>query len=257
MQGFYCIYPPIYSTKSNRATQNFNGNSASHFVGYQTVPVTKNKYHALAVQFRDVAASDGTVAVKDLFTSSNPKGWTSLNPRADQIHLWTGMAWQKYYFNSTLTAWVKDGESEETTDTVSNGDTFFFLRSMQGVNGDTITLSGSVTTVEPSSEVVVTKNKYHFIAYPWPVEFAVADFMKASSNPKGGTSLNPRADQVHRWTGMAWEKYYYNTTVGGYVKEGESEVTTAKLGVGEGVFFLRSMQGATGDKITFVKPAGL
>lgn len=204
-----------------------------------------------------MSSSDATVSIQKLFTSSNPKGWTSLHVRADQIHRWTGMAWSKYYYSSTLNAWVKDGESEATTDAVANGETFFFLRSAQGVAGDTINLSGEVNVVKNSETVEVTKNKYHFIAYPWPTQFAVKDFLSASSNPKGWTSLHVRADQVHRWSGMAWVKYYYNSTIGGYVKDGESAITEDKLDVGEGVFFLRSAQGATGDTITFTKPSGL
>ena len=226
-------------------------------VGYTTVEVAKNKYHALGIQLTDVSASDFTISIQDLVKGSNPKGWSSLNARADQIHVWNGMAWTKYFYHNTLLKFVKSGETEASTDTLKNGDTVFFLRSSMGAVGDTITLSGGVNLSTTPASVAVAKNKYVFMSYPWPVEFAIADFKNVSSNPKGWTSLNARADQVHRWTGMAWEKYYYNSTAGGYVKNGESEITTDKLEVGEGVFFLRSSMGATGDTITFTKPAGL
>lgn len=228
-------------------------------VGYQTVPVKRMAYTALGIQFKETGVADKTIAIKDLLKATPAKGWTSLNPRADQIHKWTGSAWMKFYYSSTLNTWIKDGEVAETTETVSNGDTVFFLRSSAGANsGDTITVSGEVNVIEPSHVVSVTRMKYHFISYPWPVQFAVNGFLAASSNAKGWTSLNPRADQVHRWTGNAWSKYYYSTTYSGYVKDGETAVTEDKLDVGEGVFFLRSSAGAnSGDTITFTKPEGL
>lgn len=167
------------------------------------------------------------------------------------------MAWKKYYLSSSKTAWVLDGEEEATKDTIKNGDTFFFLRSSKGKTGDTVTLNGEVNTIEPSADVLVTKSKYHFISYPWPVAYAVNDFLAASSNPQGGSRVAGTVDQVHRWTGMAWSKYYYNTTLKGYVKDGEDAITKDMIEPGEGVFFLRSSKGKDGDKLTFTKPAGL
>ena len=231
--------------------------TSANIVGYQTFTVAKNKYYALAVQFKDVKSSTTTMPIQNLITSSNPKGYTKLHSRADQIHVWTGMAWAKYYLNSNLNKFVKDGESVATEDTVKNGDTVFFLRSAQGGTADSITLPGEVNVVQSSVTVEVTKNKFHFISCPWPVDISVNDFKDFSSNPKGYTKLHSRADQVHRWTGMAWKKYYLNSNLNGYVLDGETAVTTDKIEAGEGVFFLRSAQGAVGDTITFAKPAGL
>lgn len=234
--------------------------TSANIVGYQTVPVKRGQYIALGVQFKETGTEGKTIAVKDLLKANSAKGWTSLHARADQIHKWTGSAWMKFYYNSDINKWVKDGESGETTETVSNGDTVFFVRSAAGANsGDTISISGEVNVIEPSQVVAVTRGGYYFITYPWPVQFAIKDFLTASSNPKGWTSLHARADQVHRWTGSAWSKYYNNTDVGGYVKDGAADkVTEEKLDVGEGVFFVRSAAGAnSGDTITFTKPEGL
>ena len=222
-----------------------------------TMPVTKSKFHALAVQFKDVSKANTEIAIQDLLTCSNPQGGSGTVGTVDQIHLWTGMAWSKYFYSKTLSKWVKENETEATLDTVKNGDTFFFLRSSKGKTGDTVTLNGEVNPIEPTEGVVVTKSKFHFIAYPWPVEFPVNGFYAASSNPQGGSGTVGTVDQVHRWTGMEWSKYYLNKTLDGYVKDGESEITKDKLAVGEGVFFLRSSKGKTGDTIKFTKPAGL
>ena len=110
----------------------------------------------------------------------------------------------------------------------------------------------------PQAEYSLTARGYHFVGYPWPVEFPVNDFSTCISPIYGRTTtqgMNAAADQIHVWTGLAWEKYYYNTTVSGFVKEGESEITNKKLAAGEGVFLLRSSRGA--GTLTFTKPAGL
>lgn len=141
MQGFYCIYPPIYSTKSDRKTHNFKGNSASHFVGYNTVAVEKSKFIALGVQFTDVNGTTTSIAIKDLLKVDTPYGMTALNGAADQIHVWTGMAWDKYFYHSNLKGFVKSGENAITTDVIEPGEGFFFLRSMRG--------NGTLTFTKP------------------------------------------------------------------------------------------------------------
>ena len=52
-------------------------------------------------------------------------------------------------------------------------------------------------------------------------------------------------------------KYYYNSSKLGFVKDKEEDVTTDKLNVGEGVFFVRSARGVAGDTLTFTAPEGL
>ena len=163
------------------------------------------------------------------------------------------MAWSKYYYNTTLSAWVKDGETDPSEDIVSGGETVFFRRASKGAG--TLNISGEVDVQTPSESVEVSANKFAFIAYPWPVKFPVTGFVDACSKPWSGTKLLNTVDQVHRWTGMAWSKYYYNSTLGGYVKDGENELTKDEIEPGEGVFFRRSSKGAC--TLTFTKPEGL
>lgn len=215
----------------------------------------------MAVQFKDVgtAAGERTVNIKDLLKVSPAYGRSAtqgLNAAADQIHVWTGTSWRKYWYNTTIASWSLEGEQGETQHTLKNGDTFFFLRSSRGVG--TVTLSGEVNVSLPQAEYDLTARAYHFVGYPWPVDFAVDDFKNCISPIYGRTTaqgLNAAADQIHVWTGTSWEKYYYNTTVSGFVKDGESEITPKKIPAGEGVFLLRSSRGAA--KLTFTKPTGL
>ena len=220
------------------------------------MPVSKNQFHAFAVQFKDVGRADAEISVQDLLTCDDPQPGTRVINTADQIHLWNGSAWVKYYLSSAFTPnkWVKDGESDPTTDTVKNGDTFFFRRSSKKIAN--VTLNGEVNPVVPTEEGInLAKNGFYFVCYPWPIEFPVTSFKDATSDPQGGTRVINTADQVHRWTGNAWSKYYLDSNLGGYVKDGETAVTTDKLRVGEGVFFRRSSKKV--GTLKFTKPSGL
>ena len=210
-------------------------------------------YTALGIQFTGVNAANRTIAIKDLLTVDTPWGRPTINIAADQIHLWTGMAWKKYFYNSDINSWSESGQSTETTDTVQNGDTVFFLRSSRG-NG-TLTLSGGVNQLSAEVAYSLTKSKYHFVCYPWPVAFPVKDFKNCVDTPWGRPTINIAADQVHRWTGMAWKKYFYNSDINAWSESGQSTETQDVIDPGEGVFFLRSSRG--NGTLTFTKPSGL
>ena len=232
-------------------------NSASYFVGYNTIAnVAPGRYYPLAIQFTDVGSTQ-EIAIKDILVCSNPKSRPALHSWADMIHVWNGMGWVKYFY-STSNTWCLENTTEETKATVKSGDTVFFVRSARGnASGDSITLSGSVTIAAQPITTSLVSGKYYFLSYPWPVEFAIADFNKCLNNPVGRPSLHPWADQIHRWDGMGWQKYYYNSSKLGFVKDKEENVTTDKLNVGEGVFFVRSARGVAGDTLTFTAPEGL
>ena len=208
-------------------------------------------YTALGVQFIGVGSEDRTVAIKDLLKVDVPYGRPSIANTADQIHFWTGGSWKKYFYSSTLNTWTDDGVTE-TTDTVQNGDTVFFLRSSRG-NGN-ITLSGGVNQLTSQVAYSLTKSVYHFVAYPWPVPFKIDDFKNCIDTPYGRPHLANTADQVHVWTGGSWDKYWYSSTLNGFTKDGTS-ITTDTIPVGQGVFFLRSSRG--NGTLTFTKPSGL
>ena len=256
MQWEPCNFQPFNCAFAGREVHDLWRFEASLFVGYHTHAVASAKYYALAIQLEDVATGNGEIAIKDLLTCNNPKSRSSLHPRADQIHVWNGMGWTKYYYHTSNT-WCAENTTEETSKTVKSGDTVFFLRSTMGADGDTITLSGGVSLSKGQVVTATSPAKYFFVSYPWPTSFAIADFKNCIANIKGRTSLHPRADQVHRWNGMGWTKFYYHSTYEGFVKDGEDKVTEEVLDPGEGVFFLRSTMGVDGDALTFTKPTGL
>ena len=231
----------------------------SGIVGYQSKAVAKSEMVALAVQFKDPSATTFTVPVKDLVTVDVPKQGTAANGLTDQIHVWTGMAWKKYY-NRKNVGWVSTDQADltqETADTVSVGDGVFFKRASSAAAN--ITTSGEVSVVDATKSVSVAKSEMKFLAYPWPTDFAIADFASSDvvSAPKSGTGANGLTDQVHVWTGMAWKKYYNAKNVGFVATDqaDKSVPTTDTISVGQCVFFKRASSAAA--TITFTKPAGL
>ena len=256
MQGFYCIYPPIYSTKSDRKTHNFKGNSASDFVGYQTVAVAKSSMTALGLQFKDVGALNKEVPIKSLLTVDVPKPGTGANNLTDQIHVWTGSNWKKYY-NQRNVGWVsvdQEDKTVETTDTVKVGDGIFFKR--PGSAAANLTVSGEVIVQDATIPVEVAKSSMTFLAYPWPTELEISTFYNCVSVPKSGTGANNLTDQIHVWTGSNWKKYFHSKSLGGYAAADNTTVlTTDKITAGTCFFFKRP--GSATATITFAKPEGL
>ena len=204
-----------------------------------------------------MAAADN-VKVADMITVATPKGMPGLTPAADQIWLWDtdGNDWVKYFYRSTNSAWCKQGETTETTDTIKPGETAFFRRGGGGV-ATTLTLAGGVKpfTAQPTYSNLVA-GRYAFMAYPWPVGMKISDFKNYQGAPKGMPGLTPAADQIWLWdtAGNDWVKYFYRSTNSAWCKQGETTETTDVIPAGEGFFFRRGGGGST-DTVTFTYSA--
>ena len=189
-------------------------------------------------------------------------GANSFADSADQIWVWdnTTLNWKRYYyykFRQTEIGWCNENTSEATSDTVKNGDAFFFRRS-SSADGN-ITLSGALNT-SAQKAVTMAADQLYFVCNPWPVEVNVADIKGMLDVNYGANSFADSADQIWLWDDVThnWKRYYYykfRQTDLGFCKEEEAEVTTDKIAVGQGFFFRRSSQGA--GTLTWTKPAGL
>ena len=133
MQGFHCIYPPIHGTKFYRATVNFKENSASHFVGYNTINVQANRLFGYGVQFTEVSGLE-EIPVKDIISVDVPKGANTIGDTADQIWLYdtTAMDWKKFFYRTqrtTVYGWCDEtGTVVTDADVIPVGCGFFFKR---------------------------------------------------------------------------------------------------------------------------------
>ncbi len=231
---------------------------SANIVGYQTIDApAAGKYAMLSVQFEGIGETT-TIPIASLLSVGAPKGAKSIAFGADQIWLWdsAGADWIKYFYRSTNQAWCKSGDTAATTDTVKNGDTVFFYRGTGGAD-TTLTLSGGVClfTATPTHTDLVA-GQYRFMAYPWPIAMAIADFKNYQGAPKGAKSIAFGADQIWRWDteNNDWIKYFYRSSNTSWCKSGEQSETTDTIPAGEGFFFYRGTGGAT-DTVTFTYPA--
>ena len=178
--------------------------------------------------------------------------------------VWSGSSWKKYFYSSgrgsKVTGWcAEDNVNEITPATVKNGDGFFFRRA-SSADGN-ITISGAIKATS-SDPVALAKDNLHLICNPWPVEIAIKDVESMIDVPKGAAKLGDNADQIWKWdtAGKKWVRYFYSSGRGSKVtgwcaEDNVVEITTDKIGVGQGFFFRRAS--SADGTLTFVKPAGL
>ena len=232
---------------------------SANTVGYDTATAPKNSFIAVGVQFVDpLTDAVRTVAISNLVETTNPRTGNAMNNNVDQIHVWTGNAWRKYY-NKTGVGYVLNGAadtSKATSDTVSVGDCVFFRKGNHKDGGEA-KICGAIYSGD-TVEYSLPKNAFTFVAYPWPVDFSIAKFAEIISNPRAGAAMNNNVDQIHVWTGNAWRKYYNKNGVG-YVENGAADTSKAtedSIEPGVGVF-IRKGNHKDGGTVTFTKPAFL
>lgn len=218
-----------------------------------------SQYKALSVQFEGIGETTA-ISIKDLVTSSAPKGAPTCQAAADQIWLWdsANADWVKYFYYKKGTAgdiWCKKGETTETTDTIANGETFFFYRG-SGAAVATLTLSGGVKPFAGKPEYSgLVATQYRFLGYPWPTAMPIAGFQNFQGDPKGAPTCQAASDQIWLWdtANADWVKYFFykkGTAGNVWCKKGETTETTDVIPAGEGFFFYRG-SGASTDTITF------
>ena len=97
---------------------------SSNTVGYVTTTAPRNSFIAIGVQFVDPLGTEvRSVAINDLVETTNPRTGTAMNNNVDQIHVWTGSAWKKYY-NHTGVGYVDSDAADKTvptSDTIAPG----------------------------------------------------------------------------------------------------------------------------------------
>ena len=216
--------------------------------------VSAGQYVPLGAQFENVAGGD--IAVKDAVKVGEPVATGDIDG-ADQIWIWNtaSSAWTKYYFymvprtRPAVTYWVKEGSTDETTDTIPAGTTFFFKRSSGATGSTTLTLAGGVKDLTGSASFSVTGAQLAFVSNPWPMPIVVKNFNNyiTSGDPVATGDIDG-ADQIWLWdtAASAWTKYYFymvprtRPAVTYWVKEGSTDETTDTIPVGKGIFFKRS-----------------
>ena len=198
-------------------------------VGYNTVTVPAGGNVALGLQFEDVTlGSSIRISISNLVTVATPASNASWGNSMDQIWRWdtTRNNWQRYGFQKPrggVASWKAYDNSAKTfsalteDDSLTVGDTFLFFRG--GSASTTITLSGGVKQFSAQKGYVVPAGGNVFMAYPWPVPFAISDITQYYDNctPASNASWGNSMDQIWRWdtTRNNWQRYGYQKPRGG------------------------------------------
>ena len=233
------------------------GITSSSIVGYVAGTVSKNKYTVIPVQFNSVGGTAGKVYIKDLVSEANAAGGGSYTAgTADKILKWdpsSGYTTYYRYNGVTPNIWCKQGETTETTDTVSVGESVFYKKGT--LKNGSYTQAGEIFNGD-SATFTLPKNKYALIANPWPIAIAVKDVGALITNPgAGGSATAGLADKIMLWNETTGYVTYFRKTGDVWCKEGETVETTDVIPAGAG-FFVK--KGTLKDgTITFTKPASL
>ena len=154
--------------------------TSANTVGYKTINVSAGTMVGMGVQFQDVA-NETSIAVTNLLSipAADQKGANALAGTADQIWVWdvANTEWKYYFFRKQGTkviGWCKKGETTVTTDTLSNGDGFFFKRPTG--SDAVVTLNGAVNCTDATVPTAIAAGTMTFMTYPWPLSYPIASF---------------------------------------------------------------------------------
>lgn len=211
----------------------------SDIVGYQTIGVDNLGYQIISLPFAELGADDAGYPIQSIEGTLSQH---NANARADALMVMDPTTKGYTTYRYKVGGWVKDGETAPTTDVIPLGASVFIKKA---VKAGEVLISGRVLTDETAS--VELSIGYNLVSNPYPVEIKIADI-------KGSLSAHAsdvRADKVMTFnpTTKAYTTYQLRSI--GWVKDGESTVTTDTIAAGEGFFFKKAVKAGT---LTFTRP---
>ena len=226
-------------------------------MGYNSINVAKLSTTAIGVQFENVANPEAGIPIKSVVKIAAPSSSASCDGNADQIWVYTGATWIKYFYykaSRSLSYWCQDGDATHTELTddkvLKAGQTFFFVRA--NTTATTITLAGGVVPLTEIKAYPVAKMATTAMAWPWPDAMKINKFHTYVGAPSSSANCDGNADQVWVYTGATWIKYYYykaSRSLSYWCVDGDAEhkeLTDDKvIPCGSGFFFVRANTTAT------------
>ena len=247
--------------------------ASANIVGYNTATIQGTdeagnvKWHLLAIQFKDVAGNDDSIALKDALQMTSVPAfagkWKERASSAPTLQVWDGSGFVSYWYVAPAcsgleeNAWVTGTGKIDvgTTTKLKAGDAIWFTAKNLGTNSGEITFSGSVKT-EASSEVTISAAALSMGSNPYPTSYNINDIVP--SFPAFAGKWKERAANaptLQVWDGSGFVSYWYvapacsgleeNAWVTGTAKE----ATTDKLAPGAG-FWFKNVSGTAGT-LTF------
>jgi hypothetical protein len=239
----------------------------SQIVGYQT-KTADTTLTIMGVNFQ--AVGGGEIAIVDLIDKDTP-GLTAGLGSADsdniQVYDTTASTFVTYFLGNGLNnkgqadptkdGWIKGGEGSVTTDTLAVGQGFWYV-AQNPSSGIDLTTSGEVVMTATGSQTIAAG--LNLIANPFPVDLPLND---ADSDLRKGVAGLGSADsdniQVYDTDAEGFVTYFLGNglnnkgqadpTKDGWVKGGESSVTTDSLPAGSGAWYVSQGSGFTWEPV--------
>ena len=232
---------------------------SSSVVGYTTSDLQNGgKFTTFMVPFNNVADEDAGVDLADLTIANYRTGVAG--PQADQVWLWTGTGWDKYFKNTTGVWRQAAGTktfAQNYPDGLAQGSAIYFKSFANDSSEKSVTTAGAVEMDDEVEVPLATSGRFAFVGNPYPVAWNLADSTQFEiTNYRTGVA-GPQADQIWVWTGTGWDKYFKNTT--GVWRQAAGTKTFAQnypngLDVGAGVYFKSFANDSAEKKVVFSKP---
>ena len=209
----------------------------SDVVGYATIDIGQTGYTLITLPFADLDAENLEYPISKI------SGSLAANNSASRADTLVVMNADKSFttYQNKADGWVKEGETEVTTDTVKPGQAVYLNKARQA---GSVTVSGKVAP--EATKTVALAVGYNLVANPYPVEIAIASLT-------GEIAANNNASRADTLMVLNADKTYttYQCKAAGWVKEGETDVTTDTIQPGQGFVYNKSRQAGS---LTFTRP---
>lgn len=211
----------------------------SDVVGYTTIDIGQTGYALITLPFADLDAENLEYPIAKISGSLAANNNAS---RADALLVMDSATQTFTTYQNKAAGWVKEGETEVTTDTVKPGQSVFLKKARQA---GSITVSGKVAP--EATKTVDLAVGFNLVSNPYPVEIAIASLT-------GNISANnnaSRADSIQVLDPVSQTYTNYQCKTIGWVKDGETEVTTDTIPAGAGIVYTKRRQAGS---LTFTRP---
>ena len=261
----------IAATAAFCATVSFAELASANIVGYNTATIQGTdeagnvKWHLLAIQFKDVAGTDDSIALKDALQMTSVPAftgkWKDRQANAPMLQIWDGSGFVSYWYVApscsglAADAWVQNSKVDVGTTTKLNaGDAIWFTAKNLGTNSGTITFSGSVKT-ENSSTVAIGAGSWNMGSNPYPTTYNINDIVPSFPAFTGKwKDRQSNAPMLQIWDGSGFVSYWYvapscsGLAADAWVQNSKA-ATSATLAPGAG-FWFKNVSGTAGT-LTF------
>ena len=174
-------------------------------------------FTTFGVPFNKIGTTDG-LKLTDLQIENLTKASRTLGVNADQIWVWSGTVWQKYFFSTTDSKWIQvTGTRSPFVEDYKNGlpagGALYFKSFKNAAVQKVVTGSGEVESDSSVEYPLNMGGAFTYVGNPYPTRLDInnTDQFEITNLTKASRTLGVNADQIWVWSGTVWVKYFFST----------------------------------------------